>query len=157
MGCICVSGLELVATSLCRRLTKRGLIAEEIKDASKTLPRAISWAVILNATLGFIMVLTLCFTLGDATQIIETPTGYPFIQVFYNTTQSYSATNVMVTVLIVTLTSSAISEVATASRQLWSFARDNGLPFSSTLSYVSFLSPTCLKRTPQADHSPLNR
>ena len=96
-----------------------------------------TWAVILNALLGFIMILTLCFTLGDAEAILATPTGFPFIQIFYNTTQSYSATNVMVTILIVTLTSSAISEVATASRQLWSFARDNGLPFSSMLSYVS--------------------
>ena len=83
------------------------------------------------------MVITLCFTLGDAAQIVTTPTLFPFIQVFYNTTKSYSTTNVMVTVLIVTLTSSTISEVATASRQIWSFARDGGLPFSNVLSYVS--------------------
>lgn len=112
-------------------------MSEEIKDASETLPRAITWAVILNAVLGFIMVLTLCFCLGDVNAIMETDTLFPFIQIFYNTTKSYGATDVMVTILIVTLTSSAISEVATASRQLWSFARDNGLPFSSVLSYVT--------------------
>ncbi|KAL8824834.1 MAG: hypothetical protein Q9191_004789 [Dirinaria sp. TL-2023a] len=112
-------------------------MSEEIKDASDTLPRAITWAVVLNAILGFIMVLTLCFCLGDVNAIMETDTLFPFIQIFYNTTKSYGATDVMVTILIVTLTSSAISEVATASRQLWSFARDNGLPFSATLSYVS--------------------
>jgi len=119
--------------------------------------------VILNSVLGFIMVVTLCFTLGDATQIVTTPTGFPFIQVFYNSTQSYSATNVMVTILIVTLTSSAISEVATASRQIWSFARDNGLPFSGFLSYVSFhpyrlrhkqADPPLPTRSPQAGTSP---
>ena len=118
------------------------MIAEEIKDASETLPRAISWAVILNGCLGFIMIITLCFTLGDVNQILKTPTGFPFIEIFYNSTQSYSATNVMVTILIVTLTSSTISEVATASRQLWSFARDNGLPFSSVLSHVSYPTPS---------------
>lgn len=109
------------------------------------------------------MVVTLCFTLGDATQIVTTPTGFPFIQVFYNSTQSYSATNVMVTILIVTLTSSAISEVATASRQIWSFARDNGLPFSGFLSYVTFhpypwshkqADPPLPTRSPQAGTSP---
>ena len=114
-----------------------GPIAEEIKDASETLPRAMTWAVLLNAILGFIMVLTLCFTMGDATSILETDTLFPFIQIFYNTTQSYAATNVMVTILIVTLTSSAISEVATASRQLWSFARDGGVPFAAFLQHVS--------------------
>ena len=96
-----------------------------------------TYAVILNAILGFIMVLTLCFTMGDATSILETDTLFPFIQIFYNTTQSYAATNVMVTILIVTLTSSAISEVATASRQLWSFARDGGVPFAAFLQRVS--------------------
>ena len=102
--------------------------------------------MILNSILGFIMVLTLCFCLGDPTQIVQTPTGFPFIQVFYNSTKSYSATNVMTTILIVTLTSSAISEVATASRQIWSFARDGGLPFSNVLSYVRILlHPTILK------------
>lgn len=88
--------------------------------------------------------MTLCFCLGDATQILETPTGFPFIQIFYNATKSYSATNVMVTILVVTLTSSAISEVATASRQIWSFARDGGLPFSRFLSYVSPLRQSCV-------------
>nr|AUW31164.1 putative GABA permease [Cladonia uncialis subsp. uncialis] len=112
-------------------------MSEEIKDASETLPKAMTWAVILNAILGFIMVLTLCFTMGDATSILETDTLFPFIQIFYNTTQSYAATNVMVTILIVTLTSSAISEVATASRQLWSFARDGGVPFAAFLQHVT--------------------
>lgn len=77
------------------------------------------------------------FCLGDASEIVQTPTGYPFIQIFYNSTKSYSATNVMVTILIVTLTSSTISEVATGSRQLWSFARDKGVPFHGMLSHVS--------------------
>ncbi|KAK0511157.1 hypothetical protein JMJ35_006709 [Cladonia borealis] len=112
-------------------------MSEEIKDASETLPRAMTWAVILNAILGFIMVLTLCFTMGDAASILQTDTLFPFIQIFYNTTQSYAATNVMVTILIVTLTSSAISEVATASRQLWSFARDGGVPFAAFLQHVT--------------------
>lgn len=34
-------------------------------------------------------------------------------------------------------TSACISEVATASRQLWAFARDQGVPFSDWLSKVS--------------------
>jgi hypothetical protein len=93
-------------------------------------------AVGINGVLGFVMLVTLCFTLGDITEVLATPTGYPFIQIFFNTTQSYSATNVLVAILIITLTASTISEVATASRQLWSFARDQGLPFSSSLAYV---------------------
>src|SRR5271163_3832662 len=93
--------------------------------------------VAVNGTLGFLMVITLCFTLGDVTSVLATPTGYPFIQIFFNTTQSYSATNVMTTIVIIVLASSVISTIATSSRQLWSFARDGGLPFSHIIAIVS--------------------
>ncbi|KAF4162393.1 hypothetical protein CNMCM6936_002119 [Aspergillus lentulus] len=94
-------------------------------------------AVAVNGVLGFVMIVTLCFTLGDVDSILSTPTGFPFIQIFYNTTNSYAATNTMTAVLVITLTASTITEVATASRQLWSFARDQGLPFSSFFAYVT--------------------
>nr|XP_001402058.2 amino acid permease [Aspergillus niger CBS 513.88] len=97
-------------------------MSEEIKDASETLPKAMMSAVGVNGILGFIMIVTLCFTLGD---------------IFYNTTRSYAAANTMTAILIITLTASTITEVATASRQLWSFARDQGLPFSSFFAYVT--------------------
>jgi amino acid transporter len=112
-------------------------MSEEIKDASIVLPRAIIWAASLNGTLGFIMVITFCFTLGNLEDILSTPTGYPFIQVFYNVTNSNAGTSVMTAILIVNITSACISTVATTSRQTWSFARDKGLPFSSFVSHVS--------------------
>lgn len=124
-------------------------MSEEIKDASIILPRAIMWAAGVNGSLGFVMVITFCFTLGDVLDILQTPTGYPFIQVFYNATQSNAGTSVMTAILIVNITSACISTVATASRQTWSFARDKGLPFSSFISYVSFqlrvVSSSCLQ------------
>jgi len=80
---------------------------------------------------------TLCFTLGDIENILNTPTYQPFIQVFYNATRSYAATSVMVAIVLILLVSCCVSEVATASRQLWSFARDRGLPGSTWLSWVS--------------------
>lgn len=86
--------------------------------------------------MGFIMAVTMCFCLGDLSQIVDTPTGYPFMQVFYNATNSYAATNFLVTIMIVTLVACCVAETATASRQLWSFARDKGVPFSDWLAYV---------------------
>ena len=91
----------------------------------------------MNGTLGFLMVITICFTINDVQTVLATPTGYPFIQVFFDTTKSYTATNVMTAIIIVVLTSSVISLIATSSRQLWSFARDGGLPFSSFVATVS--------------------
>ncbi|KAH8810578.1 amino acid/polyamine transporter I [Xylogone sp. PMI_703] len=111
-------------------------MSEEIRDASISLPKAIMWSVILNAILGFLMAVTLIFTLGDIDSILATPTFQPFIQVFFNATGSYAATNTMTVIVIILLESCCISEVATASRQIWSFARDYGLPGSGWLSQV---------------------
>jgi hypothetical protein len=96
------------------------------------------WSIGLNAVLGFLMAVTLIFTMGDVNSILDTPTGQPFMQVFFNATQSYAATNVMCAIVIIILCSCCISEVATASRQIWSFARDGGLPASAWLSKVIF-------------------
>ena len=57
-------------------------MAEEIKDSSRTLPQAIVFGVAVNGLMGLIMVITICFTLGDTDSILSTTTGYPFIQVF---------------------------------------------------------------------------
>lgn len=104
--------------------------AEEIKDASENLPKAMITSVALNAVSGFVMLVTVCFTLGDVQDVLGTATGYPFIQVFYNATESLPGTNTMTAIIVLTLTASSITEIAAASRQLWSFARDRGLPFS---------------------------
>ncbi|KAI5369214.1 putative amino acid/polyamine transporter I [Septoria linicola] len=112
-------------------------MSDELLDASWTMPRAIMWTVGPNAALGFLMAVTLCFVAGDPATLLETTTGQPFIQVFYNGTRSLAATNTMVSIVVVCLTSCCISEVATASRQLWSFARDNGIPGSAWVSHVT--------------------
>src|SRR5437763_12617874 len=50
-------------------------MSEEIRDASLTLPKAIMWAAGLNGSLGFVMVISFCFTLGNVLDILTTPTG----------------------------------------------------------------------------------
>lgn len=94
-------------------------------------------SVIVNTTLTLIMIVTLCFTLGNVDDILASPTGYPFIQVIFNATQSYVGTNILVAIVAIMLAFCAVSEVAAASRQIWSFARDGGLPGHTWLAGVS--------------------
>lgn len=94
-------------------------------------------SLFLNGALGFIMLVTYCFCLGNVEEILETETGYPFIQVFYNVTKSRGGASTMTAILITLTVCGCISNVATASRQLFAFARDGGMPFSRFLAYVS--------------------
>ena len=77
--------------------------AEEIKDASMIVPQALMASVLLNVTLVFVVVVTLCFTIGDPAEVLKSSTGYPFIQVFYNATNSYAGTGIMTAVIIIML------------------------------------------------------
>lgn len=94
------------------------------------------WTVIINGSLGYVMLITFCFCVGDVGTALSTPTGYPFIEVFYNATNSHAGTTIMTCILITLTVCGCISNVATASRQMFAFARDNGLPFSGFLAYV---------------------
>ncbi len=73
----------------------------------------------------------------DTAALLSSSTGFPFIQLFYNATNSYVGTDIMTAIIVINLVSAVISEIATASRQIWSFARDDGFPFSNFLKKVS--------------------
>ncbi|KAI2466144.1 amino acid/polyamine transporter I [Annulohypoxylon bovei var. microspora] len=103
-------------------------MAEEIENAAMNVPRAIVTTVILNGSTGWAMVLALLFCLGDIESVINSPTGFPFIEVFYIGTGKAGAT-VMTAIVILIGWCAVIGFAATASRMTWSFARDHGLPF----------------------------
>lgn len=113
--------------------------AEEVKDSSRTLPRSVMTSLPLNAVLGLLMIITLSFSTPNIDEILASPVGmagYPFLQIFNNATGSLAATTVLTVIPLISLTGSVIAETATASRQLWAFARDGGVPFSSHVAKV---------------------
>ncbi|KAK7920864.1 hypothetical protein PG985_008886 [Apiospora marii] len=131
-------------------------MAEEIENAAMNVPRAIVTTVVLNGSMGWAMVLAILFCLGDIDSVIvcvstslvaclqstrfsprsqHSPTGFPWVQVFYNSTGQAGAT-VMTTVIIFVLWCAVIGFSATSSRMIWSFARDRGFPFHQYLRKV---------------------
>jgi choline transport protein len=61
---------------------------------------------------------TLIFTIGDIDSVLNSATREPFIQQIYNAANSLGGTKAMVVVVIILLTVSATTKVATASRQI---------------------------------------
>ncbi|KAF7196869.1 Choline transport protein [Pseudocercospora fuligena] len=112
-------------------------LAEELKDASKWLPRCMVGAAALNFSISFLMLLTVLFRAGDIEAAINSPTGQPYIEILLNATGSVTGTAIMVAYIILSLMFCVINMVTTSSRQLYSFARDGGLPFSRFFSKVS--------------------
>ncbi|GAM43388.1 hypothetical protein TCE0_050f18159 [Talaromyces pinophilus] len=111
-------------------------LAEEVSDAATTIPRVITSSMILNGIVGFAMMLTLLFCLGDVDSVLESQTGFPFIQIFYNSVRSVAGATVMGAIVLILTWACATGIITSASRMTWAFARDRGTPFSRILSKV---------------------
>ncbi|KAK4635121.1 hypothetical protein CLAFUR4_02155 [Fulvia fulva] len=111
-------------------------LAEELKDASYVLPRAMFSAAVINYITGFTMMITFMFNLGDLPAALESATGQPWVAVLYAITGSKAAAIVLTLVMICMYFFCAVNQVTTSSRQVFAFARDKGLPFHAFLSKV---------------------
>ena len=112
-------------------------MAEEVSNAAVNIPKAICCSMLINGMVGFVMLITVLYCLGDPDSVLETATGYPFIQVFYNAVNSKAGATVMGAVVLCLTWSCAIGITTTASRMTWAFAREKGTPFSSSIAKVS--------------------
>lgn len=74
------------------------------------------------------MLITLCSCLGSYEEVASSPT--PYLTVFQTATQSKSGATAMAAFVIVMTVAGNMTNVATSSRQLWAFSRDQGMPFS---------------------------
>ena len=111
-------------------------LAEEVSNAALNIPRAILGAMLINGAVGFIMMVTTLYCLGDITKVLKTATGFPFIQIFADSVGNIAGATVMAAVVLALTWSCAIGITTTASRMTWAFARDNGLPGSKYLARV---------------------
>ncbi|KAJ4137166.1 hypothetical protein NW768_002747 [Fusarium equiseti] len=111
-------------------------MSEEVRDAGRTIPRVMILTTVFNGLFGWIMVITYCFCIGDLAQVISTPTGQPFMQVFLNSTGSASSATAVSFWIVAMTVFSNLTMVATASRQLYAFARDHAVPFDTWFSKV---------------------
>ncbi|PSK38471.1 Choline transport protein [Elsinoe australis] len=111
-------------------------MAEEIKDASRILPRAMMCAWALNGLTGWIMSITFAYCLGPLEDALAPSYNFAYIGTFYTATGSVHGTTVMASVILVMQFCNIVTCMAGASRQMFAFARDSGMPFSRLLENV---------------------
>lgn len=110
-------------------------MAEEVRDAGVTVPKAMAWTFTINATMGLIMTITYLFAMPSVDDAINDPTGFPMMYVFQQA-MPVKGTIVLTVLMMVLLMAGNISYQASTARQAFAFARDNGLPFSSWIARV---------------------
>jgi choline transport protein len=112
-------------------------MAEEVRNAAYVIPRAMMWTWLGNGLLGWIMAITFCYCVGDTQSVLATPLGTPFVQVFLDTTGSVGGATGLTVMMLIIAIFACVAVMATNSRQLFAFARDNGVPFSKVFSKAS--------------------
>ena len=104
-------------------------MAEEIAKPERVIPKALMLSAAINGCLGFGMIVAVLFSAGpDLGGKFGEITGYNFMGIFMEATNSLSGTIAMCSVVIIIYCCAVMGLLATASRQLWSFSRDRGLP-----------------------------
>lgn len=116
-------------------------MCEEVRNPSVAVPRSIMTSVCINGAMGLAMIIAMLYGATDIDKAINSPTGYPYIEIFYQATGSKTGTAVMTSLIIVMTLSAIVGVIAASSRMFWAFARDRGVPFWSTVSKVSSVYP----------------
>ncbi|KAE9403296.1 putative amino acid permease [Gymnopus androsaceus JB14] len=112
-------------------------MSEEVRHAATAMPKIIILSVVINAVLAFGFVIGLLYSVGNIQNALNTPTGFPIIEIFYQATGSTKAATAMMSGIILVFFCAALGQVASVSRLTWAFARDGGLPFSPFFAYVN--------------------
>lgn len=112
-------------------------LAEEVSNAALNIPRAILSAMLINGAVGFAMIVTILYCLNDIEGVLNTPTGFPFIQIFSDSVRNTAGATAMAALVLALTWACATGIITTASRMAWSFSRDRGVPFANYLMEVN--------------------
>lgn len=105
-------------------------MAEEVQNAAVNVPRAMIFTICINGALGFATFIFLLYCFGSPGAALGTDYFFPFIEIFYNATNSKAGTTAMVSLLLAMYIFATFCFMASASRQAWAFSRDGGIPLS---------------------------
>ncbi|CAI5759649.1 unnamed protein product [Candida verbasci] len=114
--------------------------AEEVRNAQRAIPWDILRTITACWVIGWFIcnVFAACIKDGDVYRMITTETGSPVSQLIYDSLGKQWAIALMSLIAFGQMLM-AISILIALSRQVWSFARDDGLPM--VYRYVKYIDP----------------
>lgn len=111
-------------------------LAEEIRHPERHIPVAIMGTVGIGFVTAWVFSVAMMFSISDLDAVSTTPTLVPIIEIFNQAVNRAGAVGLEV-LIILTAVGCQIACHTWQARLCWSFARDDGLPFSSYLKRVN--------------------
>lgn len=112
-------------------------MAEETQHAASVIPRAMVWSYFIIGLLDFVMILVVSFIFVDPEFYLKEIPAYPFLGQLITQTGSADGAIAITSFMILLTVLSLVNFMASTSRQVFAFARDDGLPFSRWISKVN--------------------
>lgn len=111
-------------------------MAEEAENPERIIPIAILGTVGIGFVTAWLFAIGMMFSIQDFDMVASTVTGVPILELFYQGMGNKAAAIVLCSLIILTGCGCLIASHTWQARLCWSFARDNGLPFSNYLSQI---------------------
>lgn len=122
VGAWCLTGFEAAAD-----------LAEETHTPKKTIPKAIIGSHLASTVFGFLMIAGLILSVSNIELLQESKNPILFV---LEQKMGPTLIKIIIVIVILSIFACGLASMATASRLIYSMARDNMLPFSSVLSKV---------------------
>ncbi|KIW11301.1 hypothetical protein PV08_10601 [Exophiala spinifera] len=111
-------------------------LAEEIDNPSKNVPRVILYPLAMGLLTAFPFTAALMYSITDLEAVLDTVTGLPLVEIYYQGTGSYAAASVLMAIFAFCFFANLVANATTCSRTLWAVSRDNTFPYSHIWAHV---------------------
>ncbi|CAD6442152.1 0253d708-9c43-4fb6-a098-87eff587cd46 [Sclerotinia trifoliorum] len=114
-------------------------LAEEMPRPARNVPIAMVGSVAVNGILGLGYCILLLCSLGDLDELLASPTGFPFMQLYQNVTNNKAGATILILAVCSIAVAANAAGCTSTSRTYWTFARDSAIPYPK---YFAHISPT---------------
>ncbi|MCJ1309396.1 hypothetical protein MMC25_003055 [Agyrium rufum] len=112
-------------------------LAEEIPRPEINVPKAIAAQMVIGFITAFVYMITIFYAITDLDSVLSGEATFPLAEIYLQATGTSGGTIGLLLLVMLPLICTAIGGYLTASRILWTLARDNATPFSSMLGKIS--------------------
>lgn len=112
-------------------------LAEEVPHPERNIPIAIMATVAIGFVTSWTYCISMFFGIKDLDELINSSTGVPILQLYYQALDNKAGAIVLETLLLVTGMGCQIACHTWQSRLAWAFSRDRGMPGHQWLSQVN--------------------
>lgn len=111
-------------------------LAEEVLQPERVIPIAILGTVTIGMVTSFTYSIAMFFSVRNLGEILNSSTGMPILDIYYQALESKSGAVCLGCLIFLTACGCTVASHTWQARLCWSFARDNGLPFSKHLKII---------------------